>query len=58
MTKGKNVSILEDIYSQSYKTLYQLREFDKTKHFAFGHKHVLKNLSSFYGGQTDWFGFV
>lgn len=53
MTKGKNVSILEDIYSQSYKTLYQLREFDRTKHFAFGHKHVLKILSSLYGGQTD-----
>lgn len=58
MSKQKNVSILEAIYSQSYKTLYQLREFDKTKHFAFGHKQVLKILSSFYGEQTDWFGFV
>lgn len=53
MSKQKNVSILEAIYSQSYKTLYQLREFDKTKHFAFGHKQVLKILSSFYGEQTD-----
>lgn len=26
-TKGGNVSILVDIYSQSYKPLYQLREF-------------------------------
>lgn len=53
MTKGKNVSILVDIYSQSYKALYQLREFRETKHFVFGHKHILKNLSILYGGQTN-----
>lgn len=52
MTKG-NVSILVDIYSQSYKALYQLREFCETKHFIFEYKHILKILSILYGGQTN-----
>lgn len=53
VTKGKNVSILVDIHSESYKALYQLREFYETKHFIFGHKHILKILSILYGGQTN-----
>lgn len=35
------------------KTLYQRREFYKPKHFAFGHKHILKNLSILHRRQTN-----
>lgn len=41
----ENVNILVNMYSHPYKTLDQLGEFCKSKHFVFGHKHILKMLS-------------